>query len=76
MRRTLASLLVAVLVLGAFALEGRAALRSESAQLRPTGSFSPAAWDVPPRSEGAVRLRVAPFQLVATRAPGRPLIRE
>jgi hypothetical protein len=76
MRRTLASLLVAVLVLGAFALEGRAALRSQSAQLGRSRSFSPAAWDVPPRSAGPVRLRVTPFQLVATRDPGRPLIRE
>jgi hypothetical protein len=76
MWRTLASLLVAVLVLGAFALEGRAALRSESAQLGRAPSSSPAAWDGPPRSASGVRVRVAPFQLVASRDARRPLIRE
>jgi hypothetical protein len=76
MWRSLAGLVLAVLVLGAFALAGRAALRSQSAQLGRARSLSPAAWDVPHRSSRSVRLHMTSLQLVASRDARRPFTRE
>jgi hypothetical protein len=76
MWRSFASLVLAVVVLGAFALAGRAALRSQAAQLGPSQGLSPAVWDVQRRPARAVCVRLYALQLVVSRDPRCPLTRE